>query len=410
MAMSFWIFALLLMAVVGAAGFWQGAIRAGFSFFGILLGALLAGPLAGLFKALLPWFGIKNPVILWAIAPVFGFWAVNAAVKYGAFQLHRKVDIHYKHKTSELEQSLWLRLNSRMGLCVGLFNGAAYLVLISFLIYNLSYWTSQMANGANQPLPVRMVNQLGADLQATGFNRAAAAVGSPGENFYQFADLAGFMIQNPQAETRLESYPGLTSLFRKPEMQPFFTDADFTNTVATGGSATAIWNSGPVQQFFASKDLMDQVSHTFAGCFTDLTNFLMTGNSPKYDAEKLPGSWKVNVPVTVAWLIQERGHLAAKDIRAIHGWYDQSYAATTLLATGDGDVYVKAFPIQRKDQNPNRPVTTDLLDLQGRWTHNETNYDIQWKIDNDDKFYSGTATETRLTLKDGRNVLVFDRQ
>jgi len=407
--MSIWIFTLVLLAACGAMGFSLGAIRMAFTFVGLLAGAFLAAPLSGLVKFVLPWVGVKNPVLLWAIAPLVMYCIIAAIFQYAAFQVHRSVDIHFKHKTTELEQSLWLRLNSRTGLCLGLLNGAAYLVLISFLIFNLSYWTTQVGPSANQPAMIRLVNGLGADLQATGLSRAAAGVGTLPDDYYHWADLAGFMIQNPQTEPRLEHYPGLTSLVRRPEMQPFFTDSDFTNMVATGGSVTGIWGSGPMQLFFANPDLVNTVSGIFETNYSDLTAYLQTGKSARFDGEKILGTWKVNIPVTLAWLRQAQ-RINAKEMRSIRAWYDQAYTNTTLLATGDGDVYVKDFPTLRKSGNPAVPPTTELQQLQGKWTKNDSNYDVSWKQDDQDKFYTGKADDVRLTLKDGRMQIVFDRQ
>ena len=53
--------------------------------------------------------------------------------------VHRKVDVYYKYKAGDLRMGLWNRLNHRLGLCLGLANAAVYLVLISLVIYVLSY-------------------------------------------------------------------------------------------------------------------------------------------------------------------------------------------------------------------------------------------------------------------------------
>ena len=46
--MMFWLLALVLLASLAGVGYRQGAIRVAFSFVGILIGALLAGPLGKL--------------------------------------------------------------------------------------------------------------------------------------------------------------------------------------------------------------------------------------------------------------------------------------------------------------------------------------------------------------------------
>ena len=138
--MTIWLLAILVLASVAALGYQQGAIRASITFFGIILAALLA-PLAGkIFKPLLGLFGMTNPVWLWVLPPLFGFILVLALVKLVAFFVHQKADVYYKYKAGDLRLSLFERLNDRLGACVGLLNGVAYLVLIAFVSLLATEW------------------------------------------------------------------------------------------------------------------------------------------------------------------------------------------------------------------------------------------------------------------------------
>ena len=51
--MTIWLLAVLLLAALAALGLRQGAIRVLLSFFGIVIGGLLAGPVGHLFKPLI---------------------------------------------------------------------------------------------------------------------------------------------------------------------------------------------------------------------------------------------------------------------------------------------------------------------------------------------------------------------
>src|SRR4051812_37193114 len=137
--MTIWLLALVLLASVAAMGFRQGAIRAGFSFFGILLGALLAIPLGRLLKPVLMAVGLKNPTLVWMLAPMIVFVVISIIFKVAALTVHQKVDVHYKYRAGDLKLTLWERLNHRLGLCLGLLNGVVYLILISWIIYAFSY-------------------------------------------------------------------------------------------------------------------------------------------------------------------------------------------------------------------------------------------------------------------------------
>src|SRR5437667_2710016 len=166
--MTIWLLGLLLLASLAALGFRQGAIRVGISFVGILLGALLAPPLGRLLRPVLMAVGLKNPMLVWVMGPFIVFVIISALSKVGALAAHQKVDVFYKYKAGDLRLALWERLNQRTGLCLGLLNGTAYLVLISFIIYAFSYWTVQMTTSDADTTPVKTLYLVGNDLQSSG--------------------------------------------------------------------------------------------------------------------------------------------------------------------------------------------------------------------------------------------------
>ncbi|HLK53936.1 MAG TPA: CvpA family protein, partial [Candidatus Angelobacter sp.] len=155
--MTIWLLAVLLVAGLGALGLRQGVIRVSLSFIGIVLGGLLAAPLGHLFKPLLSAAGLKHPVWLAFLPPCIGFLIVLTIFKILGYVLHKKAEVHFKYKANEVQQAMWERVDHRLGLCVGLFNGAAYLVLLSAAVYLLSYWTYQVATPDSDPRTLRMV-------------------------------------------------------------------------------------------------------------------------------------------------------------------------------------------------------------------------------------------------------------
>ncbi|HEX7569119.1 MAG TPA: CvpA family protein, partial [Verrucomicrobiae bacterium] len=188
--MTIWILAFLTLALAALAGWRQGAIRAAITFAGIFVAALLAVPLGKMFHPLLPHLGASNPILAWALAPVAGFIFVSIIFAVVAFNVHRKVEVFYKYQAGDLRQARWSRLNSRLGICLGLLNGAVYFVLLCFVIFNLAYFTTQVsAASEKQSGLIRLVNQLGRDLQSTGLAKSATAVGTLPPMYYQLADL-----------------------------------------------------------------------------------------------------------------------------------------------------------------------------------------------------------------------------
>ena len=71
--MILWLIALVLVGCVGTVGYYQGALRAAFSFIGLLLAAMLASPAGSLLKPLILILGLKNPVEIAFVAPVAAF-------------------------------------------------------------------------------------------------------------------------------------------------------------------------------------------------------------------------------------------------------------------------------------------------------------------------------------------------
>jgi uncharacterized membrane protein required for colicin V production len=406
-AMSIWILAVIVMVATALAGWRLGAIRAAISFVGILFAALLAVPVGKLVHPLLPHLGAGNPIYAWALAPVVGFILVSIVFKVIGQPVHNRVEHFYKYKAGDLRLALWTRINSRLGICVGLLNGALYFVLITFLIFNLTYWTTQVAVAPQQPLAIRLVNELGNDLQATHLTRTASAVGTLPAEYYQFADLAGFLMQNPQVGQRLAEYPALTSLWERGDFQTLVQDTTVTNALASGTTLGELLNNPSVRAFLENKDQTKLVTGILTTNLSDLTAYLQTGKSAKYGGEKLIGRWELNPAVTVAWLRQSRPKMPASEMRSARAWMTQAYAKTSVLVCGDNQIFVKSLP--RIKTVAGQPPTTEQNDWNGDWQANGTSYDLHLTFNGEEKFLTATAEELRLSVKDGKNLLVFDR-
>jgi hypothetical protein len=411
--MTIWILAFLVMGATALAGWRQGGIRAAIAFAGILVAALLAVLVGKIFHFLLPMFGTSNPILLWALPPLCGFILVSILFTVAGFAVHRKVDVYYKYQAGDLRLALWERLNSRLGICVGLLNGALYFVLISFVVFNLTYWTTQVSAGAKQTsVLIRLVNSMGEGLQSTGFSRTAAAVGTLPPMFYKFADLSGFLMQNPQTAPRLVEYPALVSLWELNDMQGLVQDNALTNSLAAGASLGEIINEPSVQDFLKNKDLTKRVWGIFATNMADpkygndLMNYLQTGKSAKYDGEKILGRWEFNVAVTVAWLRQSQPKIQASEMRAVRALWSAAYAQTSLRLTSDNQVFIKNLP--HFQSQPGQPQFTPE-NWSGDWSREGDSYTIHLALGGQDKFITATTTDgLRLSVKDGRNLLIFD--
>jgi len=401
--MTIWILAVVLLAACIALGHKLGAINAVFTFVGILLAGLLAAPLGGLFKHLLPHVGIHNETMAWAIAPIVPFFVVLGLFKATGFLVQRKVAVYYKYKAGDLRLALWERLNARLGACVGTLNGTAYLVLVSFVIYNFSYWTVQVAPSEDETRTTKLINHLGEDLEGTGLAKVGRSLVILPDNFYKVADLAGLIAQNPQLGDRLGRYPAFISLIERDDLQQLAQNEDFTNAWNSHAPMGQLLNEPAVQGILQNNDLMDAAWLAIQANLDDLLVYLKTGKSPKYDAETILGRWDFNVSTTVAMLRQLQPNIPASEMKAIRALWIQSFADTMFVAGGDGQAFLKNLPDFKK-QPP------ALETWKGSWSVEGTNYDLSLASNGDNKSMTAQTSGTRLTLKDDKNILIFDRE
>jgi hypothetical protein len=401
--MTIWILALVLLAASIALGHKLGAIRAAFSFVGILFALLLADPVGKIFKPMLTHIGFQSPTLIWMIAPVEAFVLVLILFKVAGFYVHRKVNVYYKYKAGDLRLSLWERLNARLGACVGVLNGAAYLVLICFVIYNFSYWTVQIASSDDETRMTKLINHLGRDLDSTGMDKAAHSVAPMPDNFYKVADLAGLICQNQQLSDRLARYPAFISLVERDDFQQLAQNADFKSAWDSHAPMGQIMNEPQVKTILKNHELIDTVWTTVQTNLDDLNAYLKTGKSAKYDPEKILGRWDFNVSTTVAMLGVAQPNIHASEMKAIRALWTQGFADTTFVAGSDGQVFLKNLPNFKKQ--PPTPAT-----WKGLWTEDGTNYDLTLSSNGENKSMSAKTDGARLTLTDDKNTLIFERE
>jgi len=404
--MTIWILALLLIASGVGMGLRLGAIRAAFSFAGIVFGGLLAVPVGKIFKSLMPHIGFHNETLIWLVAPVDAFVLVLVVFNVAGFFVNRKVGLHYRYQEGELRRTLWERLNSRLGACIGVLNGTAYLVLFCFVIYNLSYWTAQISQSDDQPNSVKLVNKVGRDLEDTGMAKAARSVAAMPMDYYKVADLAGLICQNPQLSERLGRYPAFISLFEGDALQQLAQSSDFTNAWQSHASIGEIMNQPAVKTLLQNNDLVNTVWTAIQTNLDDLTNYLQTGKSGKYDPEKILGHWDFNAGATVIMLGRVQPTITSSQMQSARAWMTKSYADTTFIAGTDGQAFLKKLPRLK----PGTPPTTEMANWKGSWTANNTDYDLTLTANGENKSMTAKISGDRLTLSDDKTTLIFDRE
>jgi hypothetical protein len=76
-----WILTFVLLAAGVGLGLRIGAISASFSFVGMVVATMLAGLIGKLFKPILPHVGLEDPVLVWMIAPIVGWYSWPSDLK-----------------------------------------------------------------------------------------------------------------------------------------------------------------------------------------------------------------------------------------------------------------------------------------------------------------------------------------
>ena len=407
--MTIWILAFVLLASTAGLGLRQGVIRAAFSFVGIVAAALFAGPLGKLLRPQFQHVGIGNPVLTWLIAPFAVFVIILILFKVAGFFVQRYVDLFYKYKAGDLRRRLWERLNLRLGLCVGLLNGTAYLILVSFVIYNLSYVTAQVAPSDNETRTIKFINRLGRDLETIGLAKTARSVFVMPDMYYKLADLAGLLRQNPQLSDRLATYPAFLSWSERDDFKQLGQDGDFQNSWKNLSPINQLLDNSQFKTMLNNNDLTTMIFNIVQGDWDDLNGYLKTGKSPKYDSEKILGRWDFNASVTITTLRQTQPNIQPNAMRAARTWMTQAYADTTFVAGADKQAFLKNLP-HLKIQ-PNQPPITEKSTWQGQWKDDGIDYDLSLSNNGQSKLMTVRTDGKRLTIKSGKDsVLVFDRE
>src|SRR5579862_5126758 len=340
--MTIWLLAVILLASVAGLGYRQGAIRVGFSFFGIIFGALLAVPLGRPLGRLLGLVGVKDPLLVWALGPILVFILFSVAFKIAAAAVHHKADVHYKYHAGDLRLALWERLNHRLGLCLGLLNGAAYFVLLSFVIYVPSYTTVQLASSENDPRWFRLLNVLGRDLHSTGFVKVARSVDSLPKEDFQMADLAALVYRNPLLEARLGNYPGFLGLGEQLEFQALGNDKELMQMWAGMQPIMSLLDNPKLQAIRQNPELLKAIWNTAEPDLNDVQTYLTTGKSPKYDPITILGRWRFDPNAALNAIRRTKPNISSQEMQRLRRFLEGAFGKTELIAKPDNQVTVRS--------------------------------------------------------------------
>lgn len=339
--MILWSIALFTVICVGIVGYYQGALRATFSLLGLLLAALLAGPLGSVLGPLLAIFGVKNPVMIAFLAPVVGFLLILVAFKLGAMAVHKKVDTYYKYKTSDTQRLLFERMNARVGASVGVANGFIYVLVIGTFVYSLGYLTVQVASSEEDSWAMRLVNRVSDDMKTTGMTKAVAPFVPKSELYYDGADVVANIFHTPLLQHRLANYPPFL-LIGENDQFAGLSDTGFQGDWLKGSLTFGSFvNHEKVKPLIENHEVVTNVLGMLGGNFKDLKVYLETGKSPKYDEERILGRWEFDYKASINATRRKKVNMGSAQLTQLRRYLAATFLKAVLTTTVDQKAQLK---------------------------------------------------------------------
>ena len=422
--MTIWLLAVFLFAVVGSSGYQQGALRMLITFFGAIVAAFLAVPLAPYVRPLVPMIGLDNPLWVVVLPPMIVFIAISIAVTSFAQFIHLKFSVLFKYKRKESEYFRWERMNSRVGIAIGLLTSMLYLILIGALVNSTGYLTAQVESKGENPFWLKTVNRMRADVHATGLVRFSAAINPLPPEFFDAADLIGLVFHNPELLNRTLDYPALLPLAENKELQSLLTDPQLLQLSSNQASVVEYVQFPKTQGILTNAAMMDQLRQQFDPVDSkDLLEFLKTGKSAKYDGETLLGRWQIDVNGTVSQYRKANPGASVQDTARLRAYVARQLSDLALAATPDNKLTLKgvrpnvpAFaPVITSKGiipaivGPGATNTLPKVILQGTWAKAAGKYQVKFQGDKGERSGDATVEGTKLTIVFNRDPLVFER-
>jgi hypothetical protein len=420
--MYIWILAIVLVAALVSIGYTQGAIKAGITTIGLLVASALCVPLAHFVHPLFSMLGFTNPLLPLFISPVLVFGAVLTVFKVIAGYVYQRVETHYKYKAAEVQYTLWERTSARFAIALSILNATIYLVVLSVLIYVLGYPFAQLSSGDRDSFAVRHLVGAAESLKSTRMDRVVVAFDPVKSEYYQACDLIGMLYHNPLLWGRLTAYPPLLALGEKEEFRAIANDVAISQKLLEQPPRPfqELLAEPQIKSILDNTELRNQIFDIVSGLdLLDLSNYLATAKSPKYDDEKILGRWSLNVAGTVSAARRANPKLTRQLLAAMAQVLSSRANGTSLVALPDKQVTLR---LRTKKMPPGAagggggedeegggaaPTGEDAITVtQGTWQNTGSGrYDL--KLGNVSQQI--TTDGNRLQLKVKTQILVFEK-
>ena len=401
--MIMWIAALVLVAVTIAIGYRQGAIRAAFTFVGLIIAAMLAIPCAPLTAWIFPLIGFKNPVVAQFGAPIIAFFVISLIFKGIAAFVHRKVDYHYKYNRDDATRAVWEVMHRRVGACIGALNGMVYFLVFALIISVFGYYAIQTGASESDSKVLSFVGKAAEDLKETRMDKVVAPFNPAREKYFEASDILGLIYHNRSLVDRLKNYPVFAAMGEEPAYQDLGKDQELQRKLKGQASLNEILAYPKVQEVISNTDVATKVLELD---MKDLKRYLETGVSEKYGQEKLLGRWGYDLSASIQLNKQLKPDITAPVWRRMKTELTERFNPSVFAAFYDNKATFQLRANMEGRASPLEPIrlpngrtnyvatwftTNALYSATGKWSGSAPNYLVTLTSRN------GTATaEARL--------------
>ena len=185
-------------------------------------------------------------------------------------------------------------------------------------------------------------------------------------SFYDAADVAGVIYNNPLSEARISRYPGFLGLAERPEFQQLGSDQGLTALRARQAPIMELLDNPQVRAILDNRDLLQLIWDTVVPDTKDLEIFLRTGKSPKYDSDAILGRWNFDLNLTVGAMRRAKPNTTSSEMQKMKKWMVGAFQNTQLVAMTDHHVILKNLP-PLKAPAPGAAQAGGPQTLQGQW-------------------------------------------
>lgn len=374
--MTIWILGAVLIAGLAALGRQIGSIRMGVSLIGGIVAYVATIFLAPLVAPHLETVGVKNPITAWWLGPLAVFLLVYLFMNGIAQGVYMKVKVFFDYRAKEDARIRFERMDSNVGLGLGIANGAVLLCIVTVPIYIAGHVTVQLGSD-NDPFVYSFLSKARKDLSGTGMDRIASAMAPKTDELFLMADTAALIYHNPEVQEFLKEYPEFYSLAESETFAEHFS-GDFGTLVTGKGGLGNILAHEKALELMNDIDFMAKLQDLD---YADLQEFIQTGSSPKYADHEIVGKWRIEIPRSVRDYGRKYPQVPAAYLSRLPNYIRGRYGDITLTVAPDGVAFLKGaagnFPtfyqlVQLvQNRQPIRPVPAKAAQQQlaiGNWS------------------------------------------